>query len=135
MRRYDDVNHFTMRIDKWLWAARFFKTRSKAKTAVLGGKVHVNGERTKAARDVKIGDTLEISRGFDKEVILITGLSNQRGNGEAAQKLYQETDESLDRRLAASANRKMARAGLASPKLKPSKSARRTLRELRQKPA
>ena len=123
-----------MRIDKWLWAARFYRTRSKAKDAVVGGKVHVNGERTKAAREVQIGDELEISRGPEKEVVVIEQLSNQRGNGAAAQTLYTETKESIDRRLAAAADRRMARAGLATPKLKPSKSARRTLRELKQNP-
>lgn len=123
-----------MRIDKWLWAARFYRTRRKAKDAVVGGKVHVNGERTKAAREVQIGDELEISRGPEKEVVVIEQLSNQRGNGAAAQTLYTETKESIDRRLAAAADRRMARAGLATPKLKPSKSARRTLRELKQNP-
>ncbi|MCY3857344.1 MAG: S4 domain-containing protein [Gammaproteobacteria bacterium] len=124
-----------MRIDKWLWVARFFKTRSKAKEAVLGGKVHVNGERTKAARDVQIGDKLEISRGYDKEMVVIKALAERRGNGTAAQALYEETEESLNRRLEDAANRRMARAGLATPKLKPTKSARRALRELKQKPA
>ncbi len=124
-----------MRIDKWLWTARFFKTRSKAKEAVLGGKVHVNGERSKAARDIQIGDKLEISRGYDKEVVVVVGMSERRGNGAAAQTLYKETEESLNRRLEEAANRRMARAGLAIPKLKPTKSARRALRELKQKPA
>lgn len=124
-----------MRIDKWLWVARFFKTRSKAKEAVLGGRVHVNGERTKAARDVQIGDRLEISRGYDKEIVVITGLAERRGNGAAAQALFEETEESVNRRLEEAANRRMARAGLATPKLKPTKSARRALREMKQKPA
>ena len=122
-----------MRIDKWLWVARFFKTRSKAKEAVVGGKVHVNGERIKAARDVRIGDTLEISRGYDKEVVVIVALSARRGNATIAQSLYSETEESINRRTEAAASRRMARAGLATPKLKPSKSARRTLRHMKQK--
>lgn len=121
-----------MRIDKWLWVARFYKTRSKAKEAVVGGKVHVNGERSKAARDVHIGDKLEISRGPDKEVIHITQLSERRGNATAAQALYEETVESIDRRLAATAERRMARAGLSAPRIKPSKTARKTLRDLKQ---
>lgn len=124
-----------MRVDKWLWTARFYKTRSKAKEAVLGGKVHVNGERSKAARDIQIGDKLEISRGYDKEVVVVVGMSERRGNGAAAQSLYEETEASLNRRLEEAANRRMARAGLAIPKLKPTKSARRALRELKQKPA
>ncbi len=122
-----------MRIDKWLWAARFFRTRNKAKEAVLGGKVHVNGERTKAARNVKIGDTLEITRGIDKEIVIVKGYSERRGNGELAQSLYEETRESLDRRLESAASRRMTRVGLATPRLKPSKNARRTLRDLKQK--
>lgn len=124
-----------MRIDKWLWAARFYKTRSKAKDAVVGGKVHVNGERTKAAREVQIGDELEISRGPEKEVVVVNRLSEKRGNAAMAQELYAETQESIDRRLEAAATRRMTRAGLATPKLKPSKSARRTLRELKQNPS
>ena len=122
-----------MRIDKWLWAARFYKTRSKAKEAVVGGRVHVNGERIKAARDVRIGDMLEISRGLDKEVVVIAEMAERRGNATTAQSLYVETEESINRRTEAAATRRMARAGLATPKLKPSKSARRTLRDMKQK--
>ena len=122
-----------MRIDKWLWAARFFKTRSKAKEAVLGGKVHVNGIRTKAAREVQIGDTLEVSRGQDKEVVVITALGDRRGNATLARTLYEETEDSVIRRMEAAATRKMTRAGLAAPKLKPTKAARRDIRDLKQR--
>lgn len=121
-----------MRVDKWLWTARFYKTRSKAKEAVVGGKVHVNGERTKPSREVQVSDELEISRGPDKEVVVVTGFSPRRGNAELAKTLFEETEESLTQRLEAAANRRMARAGLTTPKLKPTKAARRTLREMKQ---
>lgn len=123
-----------MRIDKWLWVARFFKTRSRAKDAVVGGKVHINGERCKAARNVEVGDTLEISRGVSREIVLVKGLAEHRGNATKAQTLYEETEASLERRLEESAVRRMTRAGLSAPKLKPSKSDRKSLRKIRQKP-
>ena len=122
-----------MRIDKWLWTARFYKTRSKAKEAVVGGKVHVNSERTKPSRELQLGDELEITRGLDKEVVIVTDFSPRRGNAELAKTLYEETEESLNQRLEAAAMRRMARAGLTTPKLKPTKTARRTLRDMKQK--
>ncbi|MBU0479879.1 MAG: RNA-binding protein [Proteobacteria bacterium] len=84
-----------VRIDKWLWAARFFKTRSLATQAVAGGRVHVNGERSKPSRSVIIGDRLKITRGEIEYDILVLALAERRGPAAAAQKLYQETAESL----------------------------------------
>lgn len=91
-----------VRVDKWLWAARFFKTRTLATEAVEGGKVHVNGDRVKAARPLKTGDRLRIRRGGEELEVVVTGLAEQRGPAAAAQALYEETESSAARRLARS---------------------------------
>ncbi|MDH5765897.1 MAG: S4 domain-containing protein [Gammaproteobacteria bacterium] len=82
------------RLDKWLWAARFFKTRALAADAVNGGKVHLNGERVKAGRTIKVGDSLKITRGLMEFDIVVQGLSKQRRPAQEAQLLYEETAES-----------------------------------------
>jgi ribosome-associated heat shock protein Hsp15 len=87
-----------VRIDKWLWAARFFKTRSAATEAVAGGRVHVNGARVKPSRDVQIGDTVQIRIGQLGWVVLVRGLSDKRGPAKVAATLYEETPESLAER-------------------------------------
>ena len=87
-----------MRIDKWLWAARFFKTRSIAKNAIEGGKVHHNGERVKVSREVRVGMELTIQQGIDKKTVVIKELSDVRGPAPVAQKLYEETEVSITRR-------------------------------------
>jgi ribosome-associated heat shock protein Hsp15 len=83
-----------LRIDKWLWAARFFKTRSLAAEAVEGGKAHLNGVRVKPAKTVCIGDELEIRIGPFQFIVIVCGLSSRRGPASEAAKLYQETAES-----------------------------------------
>lgn len=97
-----------MRIDKWLWAARFFKTRSLAQEEVGLGRVLIGGQRAKPSRDVRVGDRLEIRRGDEVFVVYVKALSNQRGPAEAARKLYRETDESLQAREAARERRQIA---------------------------
>ena len=124
-----------VRLDRWLWAARFFKTRSQAKTAIDGGKVHVNGARVKAAKDVHVGDTLEITRGSSEFVVEIQELSERRSNATVAQTLYAETTDSIDRREAEIARRRMERAGLRMPKTRPSKKDRRDLQRMKSKSA
>jgi ribosome-associated heat shock protein Hsp15 len=84
-----------VRIDKWLWAARFYKTRSAAADAVLGGHVHVGGVRVKPSRDLRIGETVEITRGPVRWTVVVTGLGERRGPASVAQTLYEETAESL----------------------------------------
>jgi ribosome-associated heat shock protein Hsp15 len=88
-----------VRIDKWLWAARFFKTRSLSTDAINGGKVHVNRERIKPARSVKVGDKLTIRQGFREMTVIVQNLSTHRGPATVAQKLYEETPESIEKRL------------------------------------
>lgn len=92
-----------VRLDKWLWAARFFKTRSLAAAAVQGGKVHVRDERAKPARAVRVGDELRIRRGPYEWVVTVKGLSARRGPATEAALLYEETRESVRNREAARA--------------------------------
>lgn len=121
----------SLRIDRWLWAARFFKTRSLAKSAVDGGHVELDGQRVKPAKDVHVGQTLTVRRGSTEMTIVIEALSAQRGPAKIAQLLYCETAESIEQRETLSAARKMERAGLRVPATKPSKKDRRNLRKLK----
>ena len=88
----------SVRIDKWLWAARFFKTRSAATDAVAGGHVHVGGARVKASRELRIGETVEIVQGRVRRTVVVTGLAERRGPAAVAATLYDETTESLEAR-------------------------------------
>ena len=107
-----------VRIDKWLWAARFFKTRSMATDAVVGGRVHLNDERVKPSKAVHVGDTLVVTIGTLRRTVVVTALGDRRGSATAAAALYEETPESvaareqhvLERRLAPSARRRPRRA-------------------------
>lgn len=120
----------SMRVDKWLWAARFFKTRSLAKAAIEGGKVHHNSDRVKVSREVRVGMTLTIQQGFDKKTILILALSNNRGPAPVAQQLYSETEASIERRELLSTQRKLH--NLARPEHRPSKKDRRDISKFKQ---
>ena len=95
-----------VRIDKWLWAARFFKTRSLAKAAIEGGKVHIDGNKSKASRQLELGTILTIRQGFDIKVVEVIGLSEQRRGAPEALLLYSETAESVTLREQNSAQRK-----------------------------
>ena len=87
-----------VRLDKWLWAARFFKTRTIAKEAIDGGKVHCEGVKGKASRAVTIGMNLKIRQGHQEKTIIVKDLSEQRGPAKIAQTLYEETAESVEKR-------------------------------------
>lgn len=119
-----------LRVDKWLWAARFFKTRAVATKAVDGGKVHVNGQRVKSSRPIQIGDRLEITRGQMQSVVEISILSEKRGPAKEAQTLYQETAESIDQRELKSQQRKLLSASMPHSQGKPDKHQRREIRKV-----
>ena len=97
-----------VRIDKWLWAARFFKTRSLATDAVTGGKIKLNGAPTKPARDVKPGDRLDIFNGDTRWEVVVLALSEKRGPASEARLLYEETPESMAAREAEQMRRRLA---------------------------
>jgi ribosome-associated heat shock protein Hsp15 len=120
-----------VRIDKWLWAARFFKTRSAATDAVTGGHVHVDGERVKPAREVKLGDRLEIRRGQTRFTVTVTGLADRRGPASAAVELYEEDPESILARQKQRDERRLAKPLGADLSARPTKRDRRRLDALR----
>ena len=119
-----------VRIDKWLWAARFYKTRTLAKTAIEGGKVQLAGQRVKVSREVSPGDILRIRQGWDEREVTVLATSEQRSGAAIAQTLYEETQDSIDRRERAAEARKAAGA-MARPTQKPGKHERRALERLR----
>jgi ribosome-associated heat shock protein Hsp15 len=114
-----------IRLDKWLWAARFFKTRSLAKDAVESGKVRYNKQRCKVSKEVEIGAVLEIPQGYDEMEVTIIALSSQRRGAPEARLLYQETVDSLNRREAESVRRKMLKDVLPISTERPTKKQRR----------
>lgn len=128
-----------VRLDRWLWAARFFRTRAQAKSAVEGGKVlfhqrqrpEASTLRPKVSKEISIGDYLTIRRGWTEETVRVDALSEQRGNAESARKLYTETLESIERRETEVARRRMERAGLSVPAGRPGKRDRREIRRLK----
>ena len=120
-----------LRIDKWLWAARFFKTRSIAKTAIEGGKVHLDGQRVKVSREIAIGETLVIKQGWDEKEVVVLGLSAQRGPAPVARELYEETAGSIEKREREAQARKAAGGAVARPTQKPGKHQRKALERLR----
>lgn len=120
-----------VRADKWLWAARFFRTRTLAKEAIEGGKIHMNGHKIKTSKELRIGDTLSIRQGNasaqEQKTIIIKALSENRGNATAAATLYDETLESQETRAFFTEQRKLQ--NLARPSNKPDKKQRRALQK------
>ena len=121
-----------VRLDKWLWAARFFKTRSLAKQAIEGGKVRYNGARSKVSKEVEIGAKLSIRQGWDEIEVDVLALSDQRGGAPQAQLLYSETEASRERRERVTAERKAAAAGQPVSPERPNKKQRRMIHRFRQ---
>ncbi|WP_245626523.1 RNA-binding S4 domain-containing protein [Stenotrophomonas ginsengisoli] len=119
-----------IRLDVWLWAARFFKTRSLAKQAVETGKVDVGGQRAKASRLLRVGDALQVSRGEEVFQLSVLGLSDTRGPAPVAQALYAESEASRVAREAARAQRLAMRDGFRPPEQRPDKRARRLIMAL-----
>jgi ribosome-associated heat shock protein Hsp15 len=121
----------SVRIDKWLWAARFFKTRSLAQQAVEGGKVKLNGERTKPAKELKVGDELSIHIGAYEWLVRVAQLSDKRGSATVARTLYEEDEESRAQRTEQVALRRVAADPGSDRHGRPTKRDRRQLERLR----
>lgn len=120
----------TVRLDLWLWAARFFRTRSLARQAIDTGKIEVDGQRAKASRAVRAGDALRIVRGDEIFEIEVLVPSDTRGSASVAQTLYAESEDARARRIETIAALRAARAGYRPPESKPDKRARRLIRAL-----
>ncbi|WP_024868123.1 RNA-binding S4 domain-containing protein [Pseudoxanthomonas suwonensis] len=119
-----------VRLDVWLWAARFFRTRSLAKQAVETGKVDVAGQRAKPSRSLRVGESLQVTRGEERFDIVVRGLSETRGPAPVAQALYEETAGSKTRREEQRLQRAAMRDGYRPPEHKPDKRARRLIQAL-----
>jgi len=116
-----------VRLDVWLWAARFFKTRALAKKAIEGGKVELNQAAGKASKAVRVGDRLNVARGEERFDIEVAALGEQRGSAAQAQSLYRETEASRNARVEAAERRRLERTGYTKPPIKPDKRARRLI--------
>ncbi|MDQ2702565.1 MAG: RNA-binding S4 domain-containing protein [Pseudomonadota bacterium] len=130
MTQSPDHARVTVRLDLWLWAARFYKTRSLARQAVETGKVEVDAQRAKPARMLRGGESLRIERAGELYEATVLGLSDTRGPASVAQALYSESEASRARRAELRAQRAAARAGYQAPEHKPDKRARRLIRAL-----
>ena len=116
-----------IRIDRWLWAARFFKTRALAQAAIRGGHVQLNGVRVKPSRELKVGDSLSITRGVERFDVEVLGLSEKRGPAKVATELYDEDPASIARREAEREERRLQRQLVTGPERRPDKRARRKI--------
>ncbi len=117
----------SVRLDKWLWASRFFKTRKDAVEAVNGGKVHLNGMRVKPSRNVNIHDKLDITRNNEKYHITVVGLNDKRRPAKEAQQLYDESESSIKARETEREIRRLNNASFSKPDKKPNKKERRQM--------
>lgn len=122
-----------VRLDKWLWAARIFKTRAIASDAISGGKVKLDGQRVKSSRPVKIDDCYEISRGQDRLKIIVLNFAQQRASATIAQTLYCETPSSIERRQREAEQRKLAAIQKPVAKTRPNKQQRRKIHQFTRK--
>lgn len=125
-------NEQKVRIDKWLWAARFYKTRSLATEAIKGGKVTVNGNRAKPSREVEVGDELVLRQGFDQKTVSVLNLSDKRGPASVAQLLYSETKESVAKREKEKELRKLSAVQRPHGEGRPTKRSRRLIHRFTQ---
>jgi ribosome-associated heat shock protein Hsp15 len=122
-----------VRIDKWLWAARFYKTRSLAAEAIAGGKVQVNGERVKRAKPLQIGDEVRVRQGPYEHQIVVRGLSERRGPASDAARLYEEKPESRAAREAMTIQLKSLHAAFVPERGRPTKKDRREIQKLKRR--
>lgn len=120
-----------IRLDKWLWAARFYKTRAIAKAAVEGGKVHYDGQRCKVSKTVEINAKLTIRQGFDEKTVIIKELAEQRRGAPEAQALYEETADSIKARMDESERRRIMKHASGIPDQRPNKKQRRQIHQFK----
>lgn len=118
-----------VRLDKWLWAARFFKTRALAKQAIDGGKIHCDGQRVKPSKEISVGITLTIRQALDEKIVLVTALSDQRRGAPEAAMLYTETEASISAREKTAADRKAGLANFIISDHRPNKKERRQIHQ------
>ncbi|NHO67649.1 ribosome-associated heat shock protein Hsp15 [Aestuariicella hydrocarbonica] len=116
-----------VRLDKWLWAARFFKTRNLAKQAIEGGKVHCDGQRVKPSKEIVLGAELTIRQGWDSKTVEVIALSDQRRGAPEAALLYKETQDSVAKRETEAQQRKLVRGAGVGPERRPTKKQRRQI--------
>lgn len=129
-----DSNSENVRLDKWLWAARFFKTRALAKTAVEGGKVHYNKARAKPSRVVEVGASIRMQLGWDEKTVIIEQVHDKRRGAPEAQAMYRETEESISKREQHAQQRKAMNLSAQKPDHRPNKKERRDLMRFKNQP-
>lgn len=127
------IENSATRLDKWLWAARFYKTRAIAKQMIDGGKVFYNGQRTKSGKAVAIGDKIKLRQGYDEKEVIVIALADKRSNATFAQTLYEETDSSLKTREDTALARKQGILFSPASETKPDKKQRRQIRQLKER--
>lgn len=120
-----------VRLDKWLWAARFYKTRAVAKQAIEGGKVHCQGSRTKPSKEIEVGTVITLRQGFDEKIVIVKAISDQRRGAPEAQLLYEETEESIKKREDLALQRKSQPSHWPTPG-RPTKKQRRQIHRFKQ---
>ncbi|QTF91821.1 ribosome-associated heat shock protein Hsp15 [Halomonas sp. BM-2019] len=122
----------SVRLDKWLWAARFFKTRGLAKKAIEGGKVHYNGARAKTSKAVEVGAIIRVPQGWDLWEVEVLALSDQRRGAPEARALYRETEQSAARRERETEARRLTNQAMQHPLRRPDKKQRRDIRRFKE---
>ncbi|ANG64838.1 RNA-binding protein [Marinobacterium aestuarii] len=130
-----EAQEHRVRLDKWLWAARFYRTRATAKDMIEGGKVHYSGQRSKCSKLVEVGAMLQIRQGMDMKEIEILQLSDQRRGAPEAQQLYRETPESVAKREKLAAERKLNGGSSLNPRHQLNKKDRRQIRSFKERQA
>lgn len=131
MNKQQSSDNKKIRLDKWLWAARFYKTRAIAKAAIEGGKVHYEGQRCKVSKTVDLNARLTIRQGFDEKIIIIKALSDQRRGAPEAQELYEETADSIKARMDQTELRRVMKHATAAPDQRPNKKQRRQIHQFK----
>ncbi|MFT7300897.1 MAG: ribosome-associated heat shock protein Hsp15 [Porticoccus sp.] len=121
-----------VRLDKWLWAARFFKTRAQAKVAIEGGKVQIDGQRAKSSKDIPLGAAIKIRQGWNEKIVIVDNVTDQRRGATEAAALYSETPESISQREQRIVERKASNQSLSFQDQRPNKKQRRQIHRFKE---